>query len=53
MVRIGACVVHVAVFSTVVFILVQTNVTRYAFLIFTITPQYITLIAFICPGPIL
>ena len=49
MVRIGACVVRVAVFSAVVYTAVQTNVARHAFRDYTIMPQYVTLFDIICP----
>ena len=53
MVRAGARVVRVAVFSTVVYILVQTNFARNVFLGSIKIRQYITLFDIICPGPIL
>ena len=49
----GACVVRVAIFSTVVYIMVQTNVARNAFRGYTIIPRYMALFDIICPGPIL
>ena len=42
MVRIGAYVGREAVFSTIVYIAVQTNVARNAFRAATTTPQYMT-----------
>ena len=44
MVRIGACVVRGAVFSTVVYIVVQTNIARIAFRGSTSIPQHMTLV---------
>ena len=53
MVRVGACVVRVAVLLAVACIAAQTNVARNAFLNSTIIPQYMTLFEIICPSPIL
>ena len=53
MVRIGARVVRVAVFSAVVYILVHTNVARNFFFDSTIIAKQMTLFGIICPGPIL
>ena len=52
MVRIGARFVRVAVFSTVVYIAVQTNVARKDFRASAIIPQHMTLFEIICPCPI-
>ena len=53
MVRIGARVVSIVLFSSVVYVVVQTNVARDAFLGSTTIPQYMTLLNIICPGPTL
>ena len=52
-VRIGACVVLLAVFTTVAYIAVQANVARNTFRGSTTIKQYMTLFEFIFPGPIL
>ena len=52
MVRVAACVVRVAVFSTEVYSVVQTNFVSNAFRGSTIIPQYMTLFDIICSGPI-
>ena len=49
--RIGACVVRVAVFSEMVYIAVQKNVACNANRDSTTKPQYMTLFEIICPGP--
>ena len=43
MVRVGACIVRVAMFSTLLYILVQTNAARNAFRDSTTIPQHMTL----------
>ena len=53
MVRIGVCVVRVAVFSTGLYIVVQTNVARNVFRGSTIITQHMTLFDIIFPGQIL
>ena len=49
--RIDARVVRVAMFSTVAYTAVQTNVALNAYRDSTIVPQYMTLLGIICPSP--